>query len=218
MSRTKVTHLIQGCPVPGDGESIVDDTLAYMLSEKVVGWSPKTLVLNTFESPALMDFLPPQDSNRDEHQPLVIRNPSVQQIYMAVGVAYGRGKMHYNPTTKEPQFASTGNHFITIHVDIASRIIRVMDSLPTVQVLDYVKAAIPTITTNIFGVPTRMMFCAATVSIQPAGSNECAVHVWRNIACSLTSHHEVPAFHGLVVEPEDICRDVFRCVFNEYFV
>jgi len=217
--REKVTQNIEGVPVPVVGQGIIDETLCYMLKERVIGWSPETLVLNPFESSSILMENRPRHSTKFEDLPLLERNGSVKHLFLAVGVTYGSGRMTYKSKSDgaDREFLSDGNHFIAIHIDIQNRIINLMDSLPSQAVSDFICDAAPAIADNIYGFHARLIFNIKRVSRQPPLSNDCAVHVWKNIAYALTTYHEVPAFMGLIVEPDDVGRDEFRGVFDAFY-
>lgn len=221
MSHKKIiSNTFRGDPVPPDGFGIIDDALSNMLSETVLGWSPETLVMTTFESPAILDFRRPLNSIRYEDLALLDRNPSVRHLYLAVGVSSGQGQMNpfKNAHDSEGHFASHGDHYVALYVDVSGYNVILMDSLPTAAVTAYIRGALCNIALNVYGsAAVSLNFFQANVPRQPLGSNECGVHVWRNIACALTTYHEVPAFRGVNVVPTDVCRDVFRAIYNEFF-
>jgi len=222
--RRFVTKSIEGEPVPPRGTYISDVVLGYMLEDTIIGWSPGNRVYTPQESQFYLSIglvdgshLPiGEQESHDECLPLVKRDPSARHLYFAVGVAFGKGSLM--PKVGGDLCEGVGDHFVLLHVDIQEARARLVDSLPSAGVTQFICDSMPRLSAALYGHNgPRLSLAQPPCKRQAPGSNDCALHVWRNIVTALSSHHHIPVFGDVLVEPEDICRDVFRCMFNKYY-
>jgi len=223
MYRRSVTKSISGPPVPKKGYAIPDLTLGYMLDEAVIGWSPNVRVYTTMEAQFFLKIGLDNGNHLtatalDQHVeclPLVQRDPSAHHLFMAVGVAYGKGGLALKGDGDVCE--GVGDHFVCLYVDTVKAQAYLVDSLPSAGVTQYFFDVMPHLSTSIYGNNSKQLtLCQLPCVLQAPGSNDCAVHVWRFIADRLTCFHDVPAFGNVLVDPEDICRDVFRTIFYSF--
>lgn len=210
--KRRVSHTIPGPPVPSWGSSILDDTLIRMLDPAVVGASEHVVITTPAESHYLLDFTGCPGSLRVEDLPLLVRLPKTQHVFLAVGVSTETGRqVHVNGKTN-------GDHFVAMYVDISTRRVHIMDSLPTLKVTQYLNSCLPALATNIYGAHAPPMILVQTACrVQDQRSNDCAVWTWANIVLGLTKYQYVPALRGINVEPEDFSREVFRILFFMFY-
>ena len=222
--RRFVTKAIEGPPVPPLGQAIPDSTLSYMLDEIVIGWSPEVRVFKPEESQFFLavaldggeHLLTTTRADHEECSPLVQRDPSARHLYFAVGVAYGKGGLVVKKGGDVCE--GVGDHFVLLYIDVKAGKAILTDSLPSVAVTQYFLDTLLQLSTSIYGNGgQRVTLLQPPCKRQAPGSNDCAVHVWRNIADALTSHHPVPAFGDLLIDPDDVCRDVFRSIFYRFY-
>jgi len=192
--------------VPPTGVSIDDATLALMLDSRVLGHSDGVFITTPAESCLLLDMA----SNVDD-VPLLVRNPRCRHVLMAVGVSTCTGHQQVSADG----LSTNGDHFVALHVNITTHVVTLFDSAPTQVVTSYINGALPVLSSNIFGhAGVRLRLIQPAVPLQCPGSNDCAIHTWRNIAATASTLHEVPAYNGVNPDVEDICRDTFRVLFH----
>ena len=135
---------------------------------------------------------------------------------MAVGVAYGKGGLVSKPEGDVCE--GIGDHFVCLYIDTSKAEALLVDSLPSAGVTQYFFDALTHLSTSIYGRNNKELTLFQYPCMRQAqGSNDCAVHVWRYIAVTLTTHQYVPAFGDIVVDEADICRGVFRAIFYTFY-
>jgi len=220
MERKKVSASLEGLPVPYGSGAILCETLSYMLEPNIIGSCPEVLVVTPGESQFYLDFARPSHDDKPENLSLLRRRPETLHIFLAVGTSCTSGSMGDHVTNDLRKFYSShnGNHFVCLHVDILRHIVELKDSSPSVATTSYVQRSLRNLSRNIYDNPNaRLTFYQSRCTPQAFSSNDCAIHTWRNIVCALTEYQVVPVFGDVQVQQDDICRDTFRLIFEQFY-
>jgi len=202
------SSLINDAPVPQLGQGILVETLELMLKDEIIGTSSGVRVVNPSESQYFLDFFTP------ENDPFIKQNPQVGRMFFVIGVSTVTGRM----LPGKGFGFSNGDHFILVILDIYQQAIQVIDSLPTKAVMDYVESSLSNMAMSVYGDKSLSFIVHNKLCTrQVEGSNDCAVHAWKNLCNELSFFHEIPAFLGLAYDPDDVCRDVFRAIFYHFY-
>jgi len=212
-TKMRVTHTIDGIPVPAWGSSIPDATLTHMLAPSVIGSNDAVVVTAPCESHSFLDFEPNLTSGRVEDSPLLSRQPNARHVFLAVNVSTATGRVKANDAGD-----TNGDHFVAVYLDVSARRVELMDSLPSKAVTLYLHGRLRVLALNVYGSQdVQLILIQPPCPRQDTGSNNCAVFVWANIAVRLAAYQYVPALLDLHVQVDDVDRDVFRNLFNIFY-
>ena len=180
------------------GAFIDNDVMDRVFQPDIIGTSDYMHIWGVSEATALM-FI---DQASSSHDPEFIRlHPHVLTLVLPVclGVPGSNEEWQHG-------------HFVTLKVNIRSKVVSVFDSLNGNAYLHQVMSQARTLTNNIWGTRSATCMIIQTQSdTQTPGSNDCGVYCFRNVCALASTAHVLPFLAGIpMVSFDFIDRDVFR--------